>query len=99
VGLFAEIDRLADKGNINAAFNVNAGSVVPRPKRAKRWLNIFDSTDFLGFGTRGVFSGVRDFRFETDALPIVSHSAYFDTPRFFARLRERVREAFESGTD
>jgi len=99
VGLFAEIGRLADKKNIDAAFNVNAESVVPRPKKAERWLNIFDSTDFVGFGTRGVFSGVKDFRFETDALPLVSHSAYFDTPRFFARLRERVREAFESGTD
>lgn len=99
VGLFAEIGRLADKENIDAAFKVSAKSLVPRPKAAQRWLNIFDSTDFVGFGTKGVFSGVKDFRFETDALPLVSHGAYFDTPRFFARLRERVHEAFASGTD
>lgn len=99
VGLFAEIGRLADKENIDAAFSVNAESVVPRPNAAKRWLNIFDSTDFIGFGTQGVFSGVKDFQFETDALPLVSHSAYFDTPRFFARLSERVRDAFAAGTD
>jgi hypothetical protein len=99
VGLFAEIGRLADKGNIDAAFKVNAKSLVPRPDALERWVNIFDSTDFLGFGTKGVFSGVKDFRFETDALPLVSHSAYFDTPRFFAKLRKRVREAFQSGTD
>jgi hypothetical protein len=99
VGLFAEINRLADKANIASAFAVGPTAVVPRPRAAKRWLNIFDSTDFIGFGTQGVFSGARDFRFETDALPLVSHSAYFDTPRFFARLRERVGEAFADGTD
>jgi hypothetical protein len=98
VGLFAEIGRLADKENIDAAFKVHANSLVPRPKAAKRWLNIFDSTDFVGFGTKGVFSGVIDFRFETEAMPLVSHAAYFDTPRFFARLRERVGEAFHNGT-
>ena len=61
-------------------------------------MNIFDSTDLVGFGTKGVFSGVTDFRYETDAFPILSHTAYFDTPRFFERLRERVDEAFKNGT-
>ncbi len=97
VALFAEIDRLADHAGVAAGF-ANGGS-LPRPQNAKLWLNVFDSTDFVGFGTRGVFKGALDFRFETDALPLVSHGAYFDTPRFFARLRERVREAFARGTD
>ena len=99
VALFAEIGRLADKEPIAAAFAAGPKAVVPRPATVRRWLNVFDSTDFIGFGTRGVFAGARDYRFETDALPIVSHGAYFDTPRFFARLRERVREAFANGTD
>jgi hypothetical protein len=99
VALFAEIGRLADKEKISAAFGAGPTSLAARPPKTKRWLNVFDSTDFIGFGTRGVFSGVRDFRFETDALPLVSHGAYFETPRFFARLRERVREAFQNGTD
>jgi hypothetical protein len=99
VALFAEIDRLADKKGIARAFAAGPQALAPRPTAAKRWLNIFDSTDFFGFGTRGVFAGVRDFRYNTDALPLVSHGAYFDTPRFFGRLRERTRDAFEQGTD
>ena len=99
VALFAEMGRLADKVTISAAFGGGTGAVVPRPRAAKRWINIFDPTDPFGFGTRGVYAGAHDFQFETDALPIVSHAAYFSTPRFYARLKERVREAFQYGTD
>lgn len=99
VALFAEMGRLADKETISAAFGAGDAAVIPRPKAAKRWINIFDPTDPFGFGTRGVYGGAHDFQFETDALPIVSHAAYFSTPRFYARLKERVREAFQHGTD
>jgi hypothetical protein len=99
VALFAEIGRLADQQNIDKAFKKSSKAVVPRPLAANRWLNIFDPTDFFGFGTRGVFGGALDYLFETDALPLVSHGAYFDTPRFFVRLRERVQQVFETGTD
>jgi hypothetical protein len=92
VALFAEMGRLAAPAGVAAAFAQN--QAAPRPTAAARWLNIYDLTDFFGFGTRGVFDGVKDYEFETDALPLVSHGAYFDTPRFFARLRERVNEAF-----
>jgi hypothetical protein len=98
VALFAEIGRLAAKNEIDAAFARSATAEVPRPARAERWLNIFDLTDYVGFGTAGVFSGARDYQFATDALPLLSHTAYFDTPRFFARLRERVGEVFAEGT-
>ena len=57
VALFAEISRLADKQNIDKAFKKSSKAVVPRPLAANRWLNIFDPTDFFGFGTRGVFGG------------------------------------------
>jgi hypothetical protein len=99
VALFAEMGRLVDKDRIAAAFNAGTAALVPRPLAAKRWINIFDPTDPFSFGTRGVYGGARDFQFETDALPIVSHSAYFSTPRFYARLKERVHEAFQHGTD
>lgn len=99
VALFAEMGRLADAAGIEKAFAAGPDSVVPRPAAAMRWLNIFDLTDFVGFGTRRVFAGAHDFQYDTDALPIVSHGAYFDTPRFFGRLRERVREVFLNGTD
>ncbi|WP_454652290.1 hypothetical protein [Bradyrhizobium liaoningense] len=92
VALFAEMGRLAAAADVAGAFAKEP--TAPRPAAAARWLNIYDLTDYFGFGAQGVFSGVEDFEFETDALPLVSHSAYFDTPRFFARLRERVNVAF-----
>jgi hypothetical protein len=97
VALFAEMGRLAAAQDIAAAFA--HGPTAPRPAAAERWVNIFDLTDFVGFGTHGVFSGVSEYEFETDALPLISHSAYFETPRFFGRLRERANEAFRNGTD
>lgn len=99
VALFAEIDRLANHAAIETAFRQSAQSVVPRPANADRWINIFDLTDLVSFGTRGVFGGAWDFKFKTDALPLISHTAYFDTPRFFGRLRENVNIAFAKGTD
>jgi hypothetical protein len=96
VALFAEIGRLAAEQDVAGAFA--RGPTAPRPAAAERWVNIFDMTDFVAFGTKGVFSGATDYQFETDALPLISHIAYFDTPRFFARLRERVGEAFAKGT-
>ena len=98
VALFAEMGRLADAANIETAFSLSATSTVPRPGNVARWINIFDSTDLVGFGTRGVFSGVDDYVFDTDAFPLVSHIALFETPRFHMRLRERAREAFANGT-
>jgi hypothetical protein len=99
VALFAEMGRLAAPADVTAAFNSGPTATAPRPAAASRWLNIYDLTDFFGFGTKGVFKDVTDYEFETDALPLVSHSAYFDTPRFFARLRERVKEAFAPGAN
>jgi hypothetical protein len=98
VGLFAEMGRLADKANIETAFGVSETSTVPCPRNVARWINIFDPTDLVGFGTQGVFSGVDDYSFETDAFPLLSHTAYFETPRFHTRLRGRAREAFANGT-
>lgn len=97
VALFAEMGRLTGAKELADAFAKDA--TAPRPTAAERWVNIFDMTDFVGFGTRGVFKGASDYQFATDALPLISHAAYFDTPRFFARLRERVNEAFAKGTD
>lgn len=99
VALFAEIGRLLDHRNIDEAFNREPTAVIQRPSSIQRWVNIFDPTDLFAFGTLGVFGGAVDYPFRTDALPIVSHSAYFDTPRFFSHFKQRVIEAFAKGTD
>jgi hypothetical protein len=92
VALFAEIGRFANQAPLDVAFAAN--KPAPRPSNVERWINVFDVTDYVGFAVTDVFSGVQDFAFEADAYPIVSHGAYFDTPNFYARLRERVAEAF-----
>jgi hypothetical protein len=92
VALFAEIGRFANQAPLDAAFAANRPA--SRPSNVERWINVFDVTDYVGFAVTDVFSGVQDFAFEADAYPIVSHGAYFDTPNFYARLRERVAEAF-----
>src|SRR5207253_7347207 len=57
VALFAEIGRLEDKDAISQAFAVGPNALAPRPETAERWINAFDSTDFVGFGTKDVFAG------------------------------------------
>jgi hypothetical protein len=96
VGLFAEMRRFANQKPLDDAFA--AGQPAGRPANIARWLNVFDETDYVGFGVTDVFTGARDFAIKTDSYPILSHVAYFDTPTFHVRLRERVAEAFKSGT-
>ena len=95
VALFAEMGRYVNQAPLTAAFAAN--QPAKRPGNVARWLNIFDLTDFVAFGVKDVFSGVEDFAFEADAYPLLSHAAYFDTPNFHLRLRERVAQAFAAG--
>ncbi len=97
VALFAEISLFANQAPLNAAFQ--AKTAAPRPKNIKRWINVFDLTDYVGFGVNEVFTGAKDFAFEADAYPIISHGAYFDTPSLYVRLNKRAGEAFAKGTD
>ena len=98
VALFAELGRLLDQKNIAAQLAASASSVVARPTETRR----AGSTSLIPPTSSALvpkgFVVVLDFQFETDAMPIVSHGAYFDTPRFFARLHDRVGEAFARGT-
>jgi pimeloyl-ACP methyl ester carboxylesterase len=57
------------------------------------WINVFDPLDLLGFAADGVFAGVKDFAFPTQASPLDAHSTYFIRPNFHARLRARLAKA------
>jgi hypothetical protein len=61
---------------------------VPRPSNVKRWLNVFDTTDILGFAASGVFSGVEDYVFATGHA--WAHGGYFVEPMFHRRLGARL---------
>jgi hypothetical protein len=66
---------------------------VERPANISCWINTYDLTDVLGFSTKGVFKDdpkTENFEFDTDAAPIVSHGAYFDSAQFYHRLRVRT---------
>lgn len=90
VALFEELKvfKQSDK-NVSIAGEMT----VRRPPNVAHWINIFDLTDIFGFTTEDVFEDVEDYRFDTDTLPVLSHSMYFERPRFYARLRERVNAA------
>jgi len=89
VALFEEMKlfRTSDKTVPSAAQNK-----VPRPANIGRWINVYDDLDVLGFTTKAVFEGTRNFSFDNDTLPIASHGTYFEYPRFHERLRARLTE-------
>jgi hypothetical protein len=66
---------------------------VKRPDAIKAWINVFDSLDVLGFAAEGVFNGVTDFAFSTQASPLDAHGLYFSRSSFHQRLRARMAEA------
>lgn len=95
VALFAEMNLLANE----VTFGSPPDDRLARPSSAERWLNVTDLTDILAFSTKKTFAGTKDFQFETEALPLASHGAYFDTAQFYIRMRERINDAFAQGTD
>jgi hypothetical protein len=63
---------------------------VPRPPNIRRWINVFDYSDLLGFEVGSIVEGVDDFVYRTGSL-FKAHSQYFLQPGFHERLAARVR--------
>lgn len=63
---------------------------LPRPANIRRWLNVFDHGDLLGFEVGSIIEGVEDYVYRTGAL-FTAHTAYFVQPGFHDRLAARVR--------
>ena len=87
VALFKELRLYAE----DKSPKVDAG-VARKPDCVGTWLNVFDPLDVLGFAASGVFKGVHDFAFSTQASALDAHSTYFLRPTFHERLRERLVE-------
>ena len=62
---------------------------VPRPANIRRWLNVFDYSDLLGFQAGSIIDGVDDYAYRTGSL-LKAHSQYFLQPAFHERLANRV---------
>lgn len=72
--------------------NPDAGK-LPRPPCVAEWMNVFDYTDVLSFRCEPFFDGVKDFAFDNISGALNAHSAYFQRPSFYARLKVRLRNA------
>jgi hypothetical protein len=71
---------------------VAADGRLAKPDRVQRWMNVYDYTDVLSFRTEPFFSGVKDYEFDNVAGALEAHSAYFQRPGFYKRLRARLAE-------
>ena len=96
VGLFEEMSLLwASPGRLDRKATPTEALVAP--KRAKRWLNIVDTNDVLGFLVLPTFTGVlpdtvQDFKYNTSYPVTGAHSGYFKWPSFYKRLAQRIGE-------
>jgi hypothetical protein len=61
---------------------------VSKPANVGRWLNVFDTTDILGFAAERVFEDVNDHVFATGHA--WAHGGYFVEPSFHRRLGARL---------
>jgi hypothetical protein len=68
----------------------NGVAKVAKPISVKRWINVFDLNDPLGYACEAIFDGAEDYAYATGQ--IVAHGAYFEQPSFHVRLGERFRE-------
>jgi hypothetical protein len=60
------------------------------PKNIKRWINVFDSADVLGYAAAGIFDRAQDYNFSSHVTAFTAHGMYFERPRFYERLRARI---------
>jgi hypothetical protein len=73
------------------------GTVVQGPQKAPHahavdvWWNVYDPVDLLSFRCEPIFQDVRDFEFSSATGLIDAHTSYFKRPRFYARLRQRLK--------
>lgn len=94
VGLFEEMSLLwTSPGRSDR--NAVPREAISSPQRAKRWLNIIDTNDVLGFLVLPTFTGavpntVHDFKYNTGFPVTGAHSGYFKWPSFYKRLAQRI---------
>ncbi|MBN3056030.1 hypothetical protein [Pectobacterium brasiliense] len=94
VGLFEEMSLLWNSpGRVDRA--ATPREAIISPTRAKRWLNIVDTNDVLGFLVLPVFTAavpdtVHDYKYNTGYPITGAHSGYFKWPSFYKRLALRL---------
>jgi hypothetical protein len=95
-----KVDLLATVGSQPGLFQEMGliGTVVQAPQKAARaptvdvWWNVYDPVDLLSFRCEPIFQDVLDYEFSSATGLIDAHTSYFKRPRFYARLRQRLKE-------
>lgn len=72
-------------------FVPSAGALTPKPAGVETWYNVFDPIDPLAFRAEPIFSGVKDFMFDSITGLASAHTTYFKRPQFYARCRYRLQ--------
>jgi hypothetical protein len=85
VGLFEELKlfKLSDPA-------IKTPQKVRRPPNVKRWINVIDPSDPLGYAVADIFDDTIDTSFDSDAPVWSAHTSYFVRPLFYERLRARM---------
>lgn len=83
-GFFADLGLYAERPTEQAKLALPAG--------VSTWMNVFDFTDVFSFLCAPMFDDVQDFGYDTVVNLLHSHSAYFQRPSFYKRMRARLQE-------
>lgn len=86
VALFEELKILA----ANVAVSPGEVRRAGKPDRVKRWINVYDPRDLLGYEARSGFDGVEDIEYETAGSIASTHSAYFEHASFYEGLNALI---------
>lgn len=90
IGFFEELKLFTSSNDAIPA--PGSSAKVAKPPNVKRWINIFDHSDLLGFRVAPIIDGVDDFMYVTGSL-LNAHGQYFVQPGFHDRLAKRVGAA------
>jgi hypothetical protein len=66
------------------------GAKRPRPEGVDAWMNVYDFTDVFSFRCEPAFDGVDDLGYDTRIDLVQAHTAYFQRPSFYKRMRARL---------
>ena len=69
-----------------------AAAKLKKPASVGTWMNVFDYTDVFSFLCAPMFEDVKDFGYDTAVDLFHAHTAYFQRPSFYQRMRVRLQE-------
>jgi hypothetical protein len=95
VGLFEELKMFRLRMLDVPAKNDPKKMKMPKPAGLKRWLNVYDFEDVLGYAAGEIFDGVIDYPYSTGNGMLFAHIRYFTRPSFHDRLGKRLGEVWK----